>query len=673
MSASLRAEAARKFRTHQLPTEAAAWKTGRKELVAAIWKKLGVSIDHQLARDYHETGTIPMDGYVIKNIYFQSRPGIYVTGNLYIPNGAKACPAVLNVHGHWAQGRLAERVQERGHSLAKNGYVCLSVDAFGSGERSTKHGDFEYHGGYLGASLMNIGETLMGAQVVDNMRAVDLLCSLDFVNKKKIGVTGASGGGNQTMWVAALDERIAAAMPVASVGSFESYVGRHNCICELLPDGLTFTEESGVLALVAPRALKLCNCLQESNPTFFVTEMLRSFHEAKKIYAALGAYDRFSYQAFHVTHGYWPEIREALLGWLDLQLKGKGNGLPKQEIPFATLPEEKLMVFKNGKRPSSVIGIAEYCRKKGALLRKTVLGRKAFDLPEKADELLSILRISDWLELKHVQEYSREGSWRKFALETSGGEMIPVLVAEPAAKPAKFVLFTHPSGKDQVCPDAIDEALRQNKGVVLADLWGSGETHEEPVSQYAILSRAALWLGKSMLGEWARQIELLRGFAATHLNASRVSLHAYRETGVAALLLNAVRNGNREIVLEESPVSYLFHQAVTPEHFSMALHLPGILEWGDISLAAAMTNARVHFLAPVMSDGARLSFQESQVWRKEFDFLIAKCKTKTQVTLGSRSPEPRAAHSGRQGTRQSPSPGGFGKRPKKLKVGLLPR
>ncbi|MFA6176566.1 MAG: hypothetical protein WC765_08320, partial [Phycisphaerae bacterium] len=181
MNASLRADAARKFRIHQLPTEAAAWKARRKELVAAIWKKLGVSIDHELALDYHETATIRMDGYVIKNVYFQSRPGIYVTGNLYLPNGAKACPAVLNVHGHWPRGRLEKRVQERGHSLAKNGYVCLSVDAFGSGERSTKHGEFEYHGGYLGASLMNIGETLMGAQVVDNMRAVDLLCSLDFV------------------------------------------------------------------------------------------------------------------------------------------------------------------------------------------------------------------------------------------------------------------------------------------------------------------------------------------------------------------------------------------------------------------------------------------------------------------------------------------------------------
>ncbi|MFA6291040.1 MAG: acetylxylan esterase [Victivallales bacterium] len=630
---SLRAEAARKFKVHQLPSDLEAWETRREELAAAIWKKLGVSADHRLALDYHETGSVRMDGYEVRKIYYQSRTGLYVTGNLYVPDGKKPFPAVLNLHGHWSQGRLAARVQDRGHSLAKNGYVCLSVDAFGSGERSTDHGVFEYHGNHLGASLMDIGETLMGVQVVDNMRAIDLLCSFDFVNKKKIGVTGASGGGNQTMWLAALDKRIVAAMPVVSVGTFESYVTRHNCICELLPDGLTFTEESGVLALVAPRALKLCNCLQDSNPTFHVSEMLRSFNEAKKIYGVLGAYDKFSSQAFNLPHGYYPEIREAMLGWFDLHLKGVGHGLPKRETPFTELPEEKIMVFKKGKRPAKVVGIAEYCRHKGVRLRKDYLGARSFDIRRKAEELSEILRISGWLEPGHIHEHYPEGIWRKFTLETSGGDMIPILVAGSDRMPGEFVLFAHPSGKDKVCPDAISEALKQNKGVILADLWGTGETHKEAVPHYATLSRTALWLGRSMQGEWAKQIDLLCGWASTHLKASKVSLHAYRETAVAALLLNAVKNTNGEIVLEESPVSYLFNRNVAPDYFSMALHLPEIMKWGDISLAAAMSNARVNFIRPVMSDGAGIGPEEILVWKKEFDSAISKCRSKTTVTF----------------------------------------
>src|SRR5690606_8902254 len=75
----------------------------------------------------------------------------------------------------------------------------------------------EYHGGNLGASLFNIGETLMGMQLTDNVRALDFLCSLPMVDTQRIGVTGASGGGNQSMWLAALDERIKAVVPVVSV------------------------------------------------------------------------------------------------------------------------------------------------------------------------------------------------------------------------------------------------------------------------------------------------------------------------------------------------------------------------------------------------------------------------------------------------------------------------
>src|SRR5690606_28867153 len=215
---------------------------------------------------------------------------------LYVPDGKGPFPAVVNMHGHWTEGKAAESVQAVAHSLASNGYVCLSIDAFGAGERSTKHGDFEYHGANLGASLMNIGESLLGVQVVDNMRAVDLLLSLPFVDPENIGATGASGGGNQTMWFAALDERIKAALPIVSVGTFESAVMRSNCVCELLPGGLAISETAGVLALYAPRALKMCNHEQDSNPTFYPKEMLRSYHNAKPVFQMLGAEENIAYE-----------------------------------------------------------------------------------------------------------------------------------------------------------------------------------------------------------------------------------------------------------------------------------------------------------------------------------------------------------------------------------------
>ena len=81
------------------------------------------------------------------------------------------------------------------------------------------------------------------------------------------------------MWLAAIDERVKAAVPVVSVGTFESYVMRSNCICELLIDGLTFTEEAGVLALA--RAIMPCNHTKDAPTFFYLLKMLRSYNNAK--------------------------------------------------------------------------------------------------------------------------------------------------------------------------------------------------------------------------------------------------------------------------------------------------------------------------------------------------------------------------------------------------------
>ena len=125
-----------KYATHILPETLADWEKKKSEIVREVILNSGIKVDHDLELDMRVTGTVQMDGYAIKNIYFQTQPGIYATANLYIPEGKGPFPAVINMHGHWTEGKAAENIQSVGHSLAKNGYVCLSIDAFGSGERS---------------------------------------------------------------------------------------------------------------------------------------------------------------------------------------------------------------------------------------------------------------------------------------------------------------------------------------------------------------------------------------------------------------------------------------------------------------------------------------------------------------------------------------------------------
>ena len=508
----LKLEAERLFRTFQLIPDKKLWQKKRIALRERIWASLGAGIDHKLDLDYRESNSIQMDGYTVKNIVYQSRPGFYVTGNLYIPDGMGPFPAVINMHGHWSQGRFDEHVQARGHLLARNGYVCMSVDAFGAGERSTTHGIFEYHGANLGASLMNVGETLMGMQLVDNMRGVDLLCSLKFVDRNRIGATGASGGGNQTMWLAAMDERIAAAVPVVSVGSFQSYINAINCICELLPDGLTFTEESGVLALTAPRALKICNCLGDSNPTFFPSEMLRSFAEVRKIYQVYdSAESKLSYQIFNLPHGYWPEIRETMLGWFNLHLKSIGHGKTEEETPFDALSEEKLMFYPKGRRDQKVVTIADFCTIQGNQLRKQNLELKTFNQEAEIKKLAAVLRLGRPLVLARIHQYGKENVWEKYALETECGRMIPLLLKRPERNTQNYVVLCHPEGKAKLANTHLMENVPPENGIILLDLYGSGETCNLDYDYtgtllYHNLARSLLWLGRTMMGEWVKDI-----------------------------------------------------------------------------------------------------------------------------------------------------------------------
>src|SRR5206468_10437777 len=136
--------------------------------------------------------------------------------------------------------------------LVKLGFYDNAVDAFAGGERYTEPGRGADHDALYGSTLWPAGQTLLGMQVYDNRRAVDYIRSRPEVDGDRLGITGASGGGNQSMYAGALDDRIRAVVPVCSVGTYQSYLHAACCVCELLPGGLRIGEVGDVLSLVAP-------------------------------------------------------------------------------------------------------------------------------------------------------------------------------------------------------------------------------------------------------------------------------------------------------------------------------------------------------------------------------------------------------------------------------------
>jgi hypothetical protein len=623
----MRALAIEKAKGLRLPDDMEKWNLHKEKLKENIIKQTGAILKQQLPLDMKETKVIKKKGFTVKNIYFQTQPNIYATANLYIPDGEGPFPAVIVMSGHSKTGKTYKNYNEVGQTLALNGYVSLNIDPWGAGERATQHGEFEYHGSKLGVSLVDVGVSLMGMQITDNIRGVDLLSSLPYVDAKNIGATGASGGGNQTMWLAALDKRVKAAVPVVSVGSFESYVMRHNCVCEVLHNGLTFTEEDAILALVAPRAIKMCNANFDSNPTFYPSEMLKTFHRAQPIFNKLGVGNNISYQNFDLRHGYFPEVRETMLGWFNLHLKNKGTGEPVKGVSLEFIDEKELMVFPTAQRDPKVLSTVDYCRIKSQEFKSKLFATE-INVAQKRNELHELLKRNNREILKEVHQYGAENGWDKIGLETTEGKIIPVLHKKPAVGHSNYTIVCNPKGKSAVSYDFIKDLNKNGTGIVLIDLWGTGENSSVTADKFDsnlvpfhTLSRTSLWLGKTVMGEWLNELEILTGYLKKEKSAKKIAVNSFAEAGVAALLLSSLSKEISALTLYDAPLSYQLADKENINFYSMAVHIPGVLVWGDVSLMAALTEADIKFINPLTISGSKIDKENLDVYRKEFHQL----------------------------------------------------
>ena len=591
VESELKNEAARRRIMHQLPLYKDEWKPA--ELREKIWQALGVRVDHTLPLDLQVTGKIAHDGYTIWKLCYQSRPGVYVTGNLYVPSGKGPFPAVINMHGHWESGRLAPRIQERGHLLAKSGYVCLAVDAFGTGERCPEHGKFSSHGGLLGGAPFQFGETLMGLQVVDNMRGVDLLQSLDFVIKDRIGACGASGGGNQTMWLAAMDDRIKAAVPVVSVGTFESYIICYNCICEVLPGGLNFTEESGVLALIAPRALMTINGTFDPNAAFNPAETRRSIDEARRIFRAYSVPHNIRQVTLEEPHAFSMEGMRAMIGWFNLHLKGVGDGESVENIPsFSTLPREDVMVFEKGKRPAQVVSLPAYVAQKEAFWRKNA--------KFSTEKLSAILQLQN-IPITEVKNFSNRYGWERIGIRAADDRLIPLLFRRPAQAGKEIVIIGTPYKKLHLQNNAmLEELISNGYGIAIIDLWGSGENDLRIDGSYRdrFLNRSLMWLGKNLQGKWVEDFRITETYLMQRFPDARLSAGGIEEGGIAAALFAALRGKKTDLYLDRAPAS-LSYSPKRSKKFGQSFIIPGILTCGDMDEFKKQAGGKVIDLAPI--------------------------------------------------------------------------
>jgi hypothetical protein len=302
------------------------------------------------------TGTVDTDHFTVEKLHFQSVPALYVTASLYVPKGLKGpAPAVVYVCGHAntvvGEVSYGSKVSYQHHPawFAEHGYVCLILDTLELAEIRGEHHGTSRLGQWWWQTL---GYTPAGIECWNAMRALDYLETRKEVDPKRMGVTGRSGGGATSWWVAAADERVKCIVPVAGIADLWAHVvegdtprlrdgvisGHCDCMYFVNTYRWDFAQ---VVALCAPRPLMLGN--SDKDDIFPVAGYRRLAEKVRRIYDLYGAGDRFVLLETQGPHKDTPELRLGAYRWMNRWLKGETTDVT--EVEPRRLEPPQLKVF----------------------------------------------------------------------------------------------------------------------------------------------------------------------------------------------------------------------------------------------------------------------------------------------------------------------------------------
>lgn len=303
------------------------------------------------------------DGYTVEKVAFQSAPGFYVGGNLYRPRGQGdgPFPGVLNPHGHWSNGRMADgpdgSVAARCIHFARQGFVAFSYDMVGYHDTSfanhPREGDpgaefYKRHRLFATNAICQLWNiNLMGLQTWNSIRALDFLESLPDVDAARLGGTGASGGGTQTFMLGAIDDRLAALAPVVMV----SHSMQGGCACENAPGLRVRFSNMEIAAAAAPRPQLLVAATGDWTKTTPTVEG----PAIEAIYRLFNASDQFRHVRFDFGHNYNQTSREAVYAWFGRWLQDQPDATSRPELPYQKESDQALRVFADAQLPTDAV------------------------------------------------------------------------------------------------------------------------------------------------------------------------------------------------------------------------------------------------------------------------------------------------------------------------------
>jgi len=527
----------------------------RKKFVEAIG-----SFPERTPLNPQVTGVVQRDGYRVEKILFESQPKHYVSALLFLPDAQKHSPpypGVLVPCGHSANGKAHDTYQTMGALLALNGMAALVFDPIDQGERGQLLSEWPKLSGTRAHSMLGIGSTLLGRntarfEIWDGMRGIDYLQSRPEVDPSRIGCTGNSGGGTQTSYLMALDDRIIAAAPSCYITGFERLldtIGPQDAEQNIYGQIAFGMDHADYLMMRAPTPILICAATKDF---FDIGGTWNMFRCAKRLYTRLGSSERIELMENDASHNYNELQRQSIVRWMSRWLLKKDE--PITEPPIKLLSDEEIRCAPGGQVMTiegarSTYDLNRDFEKSLAELRTQLWASK--DREELLRQVRSIAGVRRLAEIPQPQVVTsgiieRDGySIGKINLELQDGIHLPALMFVPA-KPSRGqspILYVHERGKaaDAEPGGPIEMLVRAGWQVLAVDVRSAGETYQSgqksPTQAVGPDGKdvfTAYLLGRSYVGMRAEDVLLCARFLKAE-QAGPVDLVAVGNIGVPAL------------------------------------------------------------------------------------------------------------------------------------------
>jgi len=491
-----------------------AWKARREEIRRQILVAAGLYPEFErppLKSDVF--GKVDAEDYSIERVSLETLPGFYLTGSLYRPKGKTGpFPAIASPHGHWKEGRYTQEkdgnLPARGITYARLGFVCFMYDMIG-------YGDFKQLPHRFDDSDWGIG--IFGLQTWNSLRAMDFLSALPDVDPKRIGVTGASGGGTQTFILSAIDDRVACAAPVNMVAA--EFQG--GCVCENAPFLRIGLNNVEIAAATAPRPLLLIAATGDWTKNVPTLEA----PVIEQAYRTLDVAERFRAVQFTAPHNYNQDSREAVYAWMARWLQNGHNATKVEEPPVPLVKREDLVVWTpEHPLPANAVDLEK--------LRALVQDRIAAQLAS--------LQPKDGASLKKYRDLM-EPAWRT------------LLTVRPPAAPlgrpgTRKVTIVVGANADAAAPYK-EAALARGDQYVWVDV-GFQHPAEDPAGGDGAQRKGfPVTFYRTELARQVQDILDILGSSAVAGDATKVRLIGLGDAGLPVLLARAAAGGNARTAL----------------------------------------------------------------------------------------------------------------------------